>query len=444
MYLPGVSTRSYSRTIVAVTAFTVILIGAVSALFVYVAVDRTGREHIIDRAETISRLIPAEDVETLAGVEADAGTAEYASLKERLMLVREANQDIRFIYLIGKDGEGLYFFVDSEPSDSEDYSPPGQRYEEATPEMELLFEDAVPRTDGPTRDRWGVWISGYAPLVTADGTVVALVGIDLPAGAFITEALMYAALPLLVSLVVIVVLAVVLYVRRTEEKTLERRAEFLSIASHEIRTPLTGIRWALEDVLSNDAIEPGTRDSLTSIYDASVRLVNRVNNLLDITKLEQQGKRTMRPVPIALRDFIEDISKNLTLIAKQKQVTVSLDASLAPQVEVRADQDMLRHILFNLLSNAVKYTNTNTTVFVSYERSKEEHRITIADGGPGISEKDQEAIFSGYHRAEGTEGVEGTGLGLYLVKQSLTALGGSVSVASTPGHGARFTITLPA
>lgn len=440
MLLPGAK-PIHSRTFV-LLATLVFVIGAVSSVYTYISIDRAGRENIKDRAATMAQMLPKDEMLSLKGSEEDVVDPSYQFIKTLLMDVRRVNSDVRFVYLIGQRSGELFFFVDSEDSESEDYSPPGQSYEEAPWQMQALFKDGVARSDGPTRDRWGVWISGYAPVYGSNGEVYALLGIDLPAEAFILNALAYAALPLLASLLIVALLLASQRVRAKEERALEQRAEFLSIASHEIRTPLTGVRWALEDVLSTDGLAPtSAKETLIKVHDVSRRLVERVNNLLDVTKLEQKG--IFKKTQVSMKVLIDEVAKNFALSANQKKVTI---AQLVPNdVVVSTDENIMRHVFFNLISNAIKYTKDGTEIRITYEKTSKGHEFSVEDQGEGIPEQDRKNIFRGYHRAQTHEhaGIEGTGLGLYLVEKAIRLAGGSVSLSDAERGGSRFTVVLP-
>jgi len=422
-----------------------LVFGVVVSIYTYYAIDSAGRTHILDRAHTMVEMLPKGATDVLSGNETDIGTPAYEDLKVLLSRVRSVNSDVRFIYLVGSaPDDTLFFFVDSEDPNSKDYSPPGQVYEEASPRMYAVFRDGVGRADGPTQDRWGVWISAYAPIYNEHGEVLALLGIDLPAKTFIGDAVAYAALPFLVSLLIVMLLLTVHHVRRKEEAALEQKAEFLSIASHEIRTPLTGVRWALEDMLSSGAVlAPETRSSLARVHDVATRLIQRVNNLLDVTKLEQQRKAKREQV--RMRPFIDDIVKSFALAAQQKHVTVVVEDSISEELELFIDEDIMRHVFFNLLSNAIKYTKEGTSVRVAYEQKGTKHVFSVSDEGEGIPEQEQRNIFAGYYRAKTHEhaGIEGTGLGLYLVQKALALVGGTVTIENKQTGGARFLVTLP-
>lgn len=420
-----------------------LVLGLVSSLFTYTSIDGAGRQHIVNRAYTVREMLPKEQLAALTGSEQDLSSPEYLELKETLTRVRGVNSDVRFVYLVGRTpADEVFFYVDSEDPASPDYSPPGQVYEEAPWQMHAVFDDGQGRSDGPTQDRWGVWISAYAPVYGASGEIVALLGMDLPAQAFIIDALTYATLPLLAALLVVALILFVHTLRRKEEYALAQKAEFLSIASHEIRTPLTGVRWALEDLLSSDpAVVGETKTTLTQVHDVATRLIERVNNLLDVTKLEQQG-RVQKEV-VVMRPFLEQVIQSFVLSAKQKNVQILLDASLPADLSLQIDQDVMRHVFFNLVSNAVKYTKEGTEVHVGYEKGVHTHVFSVSDQGSGIPVEEQERVFEGYHRTGTRSQIEGTGLGLYLVRKAVTLAGGKVAIDQSVTKGTRFLVTLP-
>lgn len=423
-------------------AIVIFFIGVVSSVFTYHALDRSGRESVLDRARTMAAILPHPLLESLSKDDADRTRPEYIELKRLLTEARKANTDVRFVYLVGKKEGDIVFLADSEPAYSEDYSPPGQIYHEAPDPMRESFTDGVARSDGPTRDRWGVWVSGYVPVTNAHGEVRALLGVDLPARDFIMDALAYASLPLLAALSIVVILLAAYRVRSREERALEERAEFLSIASHEIRTPLTGVRWGLEDILSSGKVtDAGTATLLGQVHTTAVNLVERINNLLSVTKLEQRG--AMKAEVVDMRGLLEEVVTSFTLAASQKNVSLVLDGSIASPLLVRTDPGIMRHVFFNLLSNAIKYTKPGTSVTVSYEEGSH-HVFVVRDEGEGVPSDAREEIFVGYHRVQMHEhaGIEGTGLGLYLVRKALTVAGGTISLREA-NPGAAFVVTLP-
>lgn len=441
---------SHSRPSILAFAVTlsILAVGVGSSIYVYTQVDRTSRIHAIERADTLAQALSASDVQTLTGTEADLASPAYQGLKELLMREHAVNHGVRFIYLIGRDTDGsLFFFMDSEDPNSPDYSPPGQSYPEATPLMYQFFTEGKSVSEGPDRDRWGVWISAYAPVRDAHGNLIAMLGMDLPAGQYISDIAVYAMLPLLVTLITLLILAAEGARRRRHVQALEQKAEFLSVASHQIRTPLTGIRWAVERILNSpkSTLDPKDRDVLSLVHDSSLGLLTRVNNLLDVAAVEQRGSIVLHKEPLHVRTLIEDIVSSLTLSAKRRDVSLIIDESVHTDLVIDGDRQTTYHIFFNLIGNAVKYTREHTEVRIAYGWTPEGHMFTVTDHGPGIAASEHEQIFEGYHRTKqaATSGESGSGLGLYLTKQLLTLTGGTIELVSVMGEGSVFSVTLP-
>ena len=431
------------------TAIGVVVVGIAASAYVYLAVDKTGRAHIENRAQTVAVAVSGDAIDTLSGTEADLVNPRYASLKALLMHMREVNHDVRFAYLVGSHPDGsLYFIADSESPSSSEYSPPGQDYPEATQLMRRVLEAGVSATEGPSRDRWGVWISGYAPVYDSSGHVVALLGLDLPAAEFLTTALAYSLLPLFLTLLLLVLLAAAERMHAREFKAVGQKAEFLSIASHEIRTPLTGIRWAIETVLKgkqHTSIDPEIRDILERVHENCIMLIARVNNLLDVTAFETRGGKILHRSTFAIKSFVEEIVQSLELSAEERDVRVVIDETYDAADTLTADAQTMHHMFFNLIANAIKYTHPHTEVRLTYALERHQHIFRFIDQGPGMSTADQQHIFEGYHRTEEAvrSGQYGSGLGLYLVRKAAEVHGGSVKVASSPGKGACFTLVIP-
>lgn len=432
----------------ALVALVIVSLGVLSSAYVYTQIDQSGREHIKDRAQTVAEMFPKADIEELAGASYDLGTPAYARVKNTLTRIRQVNSDVRFAYLVGTHSNGnIFFFADSENPSSQDYSPPGQEYEEASPAMHDMFETGVPVTEGPDRDRWGVWISAYAPVRDDSGKIIALLGLDLPASQYVTDVVAYSLLPLLVALLLLVLITAAERMHAREYRSIAQKAEFLSIASHEIRTPLTGIRWAVESMLSSrtNPVAGELRTTLERVHEGCLMLIARINNLLDVTAFESRGVSVLKKSDIDIPSFVHEIVESLELSAMQREVRIVIDPSVEEAGVFRADPQTMHHVFFNLMANAVKYTNPNTEVRIAYERSPRMHVFCFVDQGPGMSAHDQAHIFEGYHRTEAAvrSGQYGSGLGLYLARTAAELHGGSVNVMSTLGEGARFTLTIP-
>ncbi len=144
-------------------------------------VDRQMRGDIFLQAQMVAQAVDIENVVALSGTEADLRSSDYRRLKEQLTLIHQVAPKCRFIYLTGQRPDGkIFFFVDSESSDSADYSPPGQIYDEATKDDYQVFATGSGNVNGgPYKDRWGVWITAMVPMFypNTDKTL-AVLGMD--------------------------------------------------------------------------------------------------------------------------------------------------------------------------------------------------------------------------------------------------------------------------
>lgn len=145
------------------------------------ATDKSQRESLLFRAGTIALTIDPTQVQSLAGDASDLNNENYRNLKRSLIEIRSLNTDVRFVYIMGLRNNKQFFYVDSEDPSSEDYSYPGQSYDEATAEDIEKHKQGVSYTSGIYRDTWGEWLSAYAPVKTKEGKVVGLVGLDIEA-----------------------------------------------------------------------------------------------------------------------------------------------------------------------------------------------------------------------------------------------------------------------
>lgn len=177
------SMQSRSRFVLSVF---VILLCIAAAALVAVAIfskriDTAQRELLVVQAKQAALLVTPQDVASLSGTSADLANPLYQRLKSQLTAFREADPQIRFVYVMGYHPElrTQFFYVDSEPVNSDDYSPPGQIFPDTRQEDIERYLAGEPYTDGPYVDSWGEWVSGYVPMAGPSGDTVAMIGIDI-------------------------------------------------------------------------------------------------------------------------------------------------------------------------------------------------------------------------------------------------------------------------
>lgn len=418
--------------------------GVIASLFVYYTYQNTSHRSLMRRASTMVQLLPTELISDLTATEQDLESASYVRLKDLLTRAREANSDLRFVYLMGirPDGE-MFFFVDSEDPSSEDYSHPGQVYEEPSDILRDVFENGVASID-VADDEYGFWLSGLVPIISPDGRTVAVLGIDTPAQPYFFQAIANSVIPFLVALVLMVILLSIRRNLQREIRFIEEKEEFLSLAAHEIRTPVTGISWAIEGMIraKENAFAPAITKTLNLMLDTSNNLLQRINNLLSVTKIEA-AKKGLKKENVHIRQMIEEIGQSMTFAAQKRGITIAVDESMSPSLLILCDREQVHHVAFNLISNAIKYAHEGTAVRISYEKEATQHAVSVTNHGDRMTDEEMTHIFDGYHRTERSirSGQDGTGLGLYLVKKVMELHGGSIGVTSKDDT--TFTVRFP-
>lgn len=223
------------------------------------------------------------------------------------------------------------------------------------------------------------------------------------------------------------------------------KSEFLSLAAHQLRSPLTAIKGYTSMLLDGDfgAVNDKQKEAVNRVFLSSQNLARIVEDLLDVTKIEQGGMQ-FSLVSVDAGQMVEEIVKELSVSAKTRglELTASND-NQAPYM-VFADNIKIRQVFLNLIDNSIKYTEQGF-VKVSVSKSPQgKILIAIADSGIGISPETKEKLFGKFNRGEGGKmNTGGSGLGLYLVKQIIEAHHGRVWVESEGlGHGSTFMVEL--
>ncbi len=214
-----------------------LLFGVIFSFWKLSSEDRRMREDLLVLARTITHSINLDKIKHLSGTEADLQNENYQWIKKRLKEIRIGIPKCRFIYLMGRQEDGdIYFFVDSEPEESKDYSPPGQIFYEADQSIHQVFTARHETVDGPTTDRWGTWVSGLVPLVDPEnGQLLAVLGMDIDSSDWKQRVIFYSATPISISVVLALLFAAsfVLYQLANREKTILAASENILRESRE-------------------------------------------------------------------------------------------------------------------------------------------------------------------------------------------------------------------
>ena len=234
----------------------------------------------------------------------------------------------------------------------------------------------------------------------------------------------------------------------------EKQSDFISTASHEMRTPVASIEGYLGLALNPQTatIDERAKKYLEAAHASSQHLGRLFRDLLDVTKLDD-GRLKVHEVPVEIVSVVREMAnaREKDMHAKHLKYSfgttgpVTGDKQIDQLVYAAVDLDFLREILDNLIENAIKYTPDGGEIWVNARGDGDKALINVTDTGIGVSPEDAGHIFQKFYRVDNsqTRQIGGTGLGLYLVKQRVEAMGGRVWVESSFGDGSTFFVSLP-
>jgi signal transduction histidine kinase len=225
------------------------------------------------------------------------------------------------------------------------------------------------------------------------------------------------------------------------ERLNQAKTDFVSIVSHEFRTPLTGIQGFSEMMKNEDLTLDEMREYAGDINKDAHRLNRMINEMLDLDKMES-GRMQLHRESVDLNTVVAEAADRVRPNAPAHPLTLRLDPALGP---IAGDRDKLTQVLGNLLNNAVKYSPNGGEIVLSTRVEGSAAHLIVRDHGMGIPSEALETIFERYGRVESraTRHIQGTGLGLPIVRQIVQLHGGTVWAESTVGEGSVFHVTLP-
>jgi signal transduction histidine kinase/CheY-like chemotaxis protein len=387
----------------------------------------------------------------------------------------KVSHNVADIYTFRQSPDGNSLIVDSETDYNRDGRFKGER-ESRTDIGEIWHRDseAVRRAyqghrsfdDGLYTDRWGIWVSAFAPMYDEEGNFEAVLGVDFPANAWVHGIAMwrFAALTLFALLAsgpfaamsVISVLRanavklkeqnrqLELERQRSEEAT-RAKSSFLASMSHEIRTPLNGI-IGVTDLVLDTKLTRAQRDYLSLVRESGESLICVINDILDFSKIEAD-KLDLEHEPFDLVESLGDVLRSMVFRAHSKGLELALWVSPSVHSSVIGDRSRLRQVVVNLVGNAIKFTEKGEVVVSVHTESRTADdvviQISVRDTGIGIPVDNFEKIFEDFKQVDQstTRRFGGTGLGLAISRKLVQLMGGRIWVESTLGEGSTFHFT---
>lgn len=228
----------------------------------------------------------------------------------------------------------------------------------------------------------------------------------------------------------------------TLEEVNRLKSEFVSAVSHELKSPITSIKGFISNLLDREE-EAEVKEFYKIIDVETERLLRLINDLLSIPRIEDEKELKFKIESLEIYPLIKRIVDFQKIFTSRHSFMIDIEDR---NIKVLADRDKLEQILHNLIENAVKYSPEGGKITVSVNRNEDVIIVCVGDEGTGIPEGETEKIFEKYYRitSKETEGIQGAGIGLYLVKKLLERQNGKIWVESKYGEGSKFFFSLPA
>jgi PAS domain S-box-containing protein len=232
-----------------------------------------------------------------------------------------------------------------------------------------------------------------------------------------------------------------LHAKETAEAANRAKSDFLSSMSHELRTPLNAVLGFAQILEIDDTLSEEHVDSVREIIHAGFHLLNLVNEVLDLSRIES-GRIDLSLEPVSCREIIDQAVSLITPLADSYNVTLQPPDSAA--CTIQADRTRIKQVLVNVLSNAIKYNRPGGRVEIRVEPHEEVVRIVVMDTGTGIAPERMDELFIQFSRLGRERGdIDGTGIGLALTRRLVELMHGSIWAESTVGVGSTFFVELP-
>jgi signal transduction histidine kinase len=225
----------------------------------------------------------------------------------------------------------------------------------------------------------------------------------------------------------------------------ERRRKYFATATHELRTPMASVLGFSELLLKRNFDQATGRELIEIIHRQASRLVDLINQLLDLARIEAGGKDELDIRPLAVAELVQQTLAGLSGLGETGRIAVEVEDGLPA---LSGDMSKLQQALTNIVSNSIKYSAPGTPIavgaFLAAPGPQPAVAIRVRDRGIGMTPEQQAQIFDAFYRADTGSSVQGSGLGMTIFKEIIDLHGGTVELHSMPGAGTEITMLLPA
>lgn len=410
-------------------------------------------ERLYTECRAVRNMISAQQLGEFI-TSADMNSSEYKKMLYNLQVYAEEN-NLAYAYILRLVDGNIQYILDSDPSPKTHLGL--NDFDKPTDIMLKAFNgETASSSIGDNVDGKEGLLSAYVPIYDDNDNVVAIVGVEISDTEIVqsrdsSRILTNAVSVSTVCLVITAVLVMLMYSRRSKESNDANiaKSEFLSRMSHEIRTPMNAIMGFCQ-IAQKENDPKKKREYINNINNAAEYLLDLINNILDISKIEAR-KMNLNIEKVSIKKIMTDIEILLSSQIVTKKQKLKVTASPDIPNFVYCDPTRIRQIIINLASNAIKFTPENGTIEVSASliESTEGHcniEFSVKDTGKGIAKDALARIFEPFEQENGgiTRNYGGTGLGLAISKLFVEMMGGKISVTSEIDKGTQFTFNITA
>lgn len=377
--------------------------------------------------------------------------ADPGVLQIQVDRLAERDPDIAHLAILKKEGESMQVLASSNYDELGTVMPIGTTPNEPGNEYRIAQSNPGGTFVFPGVNDDGRILHGVRAVAADDGTIlgflvtdISMSRIDTLAARGVREAYTFSIFFILAIFILLIRHAriidyTVLYRKLAEVDKL--KDDFISMAAHELRTPISVVRGYASMLVEGGKLPAEEAKQADYITRSAAQLNSLVDDLLDVMRIEQ-NRMEFALVPTDVGAVVREVTDMLAVNAKEKNLALNME--IAADVRAALDPDRFRQVMLNIAGNAVKYTpQGNVTVRVAAEGGKAV--VRVSDTGIGISAEDQKNLFSKFYRvkSEETKAIRGTGLGLWITRQMIEKMRGTIGLESIKGRGTDVTLSFP-
>ncbi len=436
--------------------------------------DSIQRE-LLATARSIAQIIDPDLHKTFISPDQEKSEAyarQIASM-ERNKAALDVNSVIKFVYTCVAQGDRIRFVLDTTAAGDADHDGKDDKshimevYEAPSATLRSVLKTGVAAVDSvPYQDRWGTFMSAYAPVFDFQHHVIAVTGVDIALTDYdlvrsgMRNIALFSAVGAL-CLSYLAALGVAAYHRRLQRSitqlvasseaamaAVRAKASFLAAMSHELRTPLNAV-LGMTELLRDTPLNELQKSFLGTVQQSGESLLTIITDILDFSELDSVP-RTLSPVAVIPGAMLEKLKSHFQPEITNKGLALNVKVDDSCEGLFMVDPQSMRQVLQHLISNAIKFTDAGTITITSRAVVTSGHeaglQFTVSDTGIGITREERALLFQPFFQADGSTKRRhgGAGIGLAICKRLCDAMGGRLWIESEPGRGSSFHVEFPA